>query len=59
VGGPSPLHGTIFRLEAHLERLRNSAKALAFNEIPSTEHIIEELRRTLTANEMRDDCTSA
>jgi branched-chain amino acid aminotransferase len=48
-------NGTIFRLRDHLERLRNSAKALAFDEIPSMDHIIEELRRTLEANDMRDD----
>jgi branched-chain amino acid aminotransferase len=47
--------GTIFRLLDHLERLRNSAKALAFDEIPSTEHLIEELRHTLEANDMHDD----
>ena len=46
--------GKIFRLEAHLDRLRGSAKALAFSEIPSHEAIIEELRRTLEANGMRD-----
>ena len=47
--------GTIFRLHAHLQRLRNSAKALAFDDIPETDHLIDELRRTLEANEMRDD----
>ena len=46
---------TIFRLEAHLDRLRNSAKALAFEEIPSTDHIIGALRRTLAANDMHDE----
>jgi branched-chain amino acid aminotransferase len=47
--------GTIFRLLPHLERLRDSAQALAFDEIPSTDHLIEELRRTLEANDMRVD----
>jgi len=46
---------TIFRLLPHLERLRNSAQALAFDEIPSTDRLIEELRRTLAANDMHDD----
>jgi len=46
--------GRIFKLIPHLDRLRGSAKALAFREIPSHEHIIRELRRTLDANDMRD-----
>ena len=46
--------GKIFRLIEHLDRLRNSALALAFSEIPSHEKIIEEIRRTLAANRMRD-----
>ncbi len=46
--------GRIFRLGAHLDRLRSSAKALAFAEIPSSAHITNEIRRTLEANSMRD-----
>jgi branched-chain amino acid aminotransferase len=46
--------GRIFRLNEHLERLRSSALALAFAEIPSTERLTEELRRTLAANRMTD-----
>lgn len=46
--------GRVFRLIPHLDRLRNSAKALAFDEIPSHEILIHELRRTLEANDMRD-----
>ena len=46
--------GKIFRLDAHLARLRASAKALAFTGIPSDEEITEQIRRTLAANEMRD-----
>lgn len=46
--------GRIFRLHEHLDRLRNSALALAFTEIPSHERITEELRRTLAANRMVD-----
>lgn len=47
-------NGRIFRLMEHLDRLRGSALALAFAEIPSHERIIEELQRTLAANGMRD-----
>ena len=47
-------NGRIFRLGAHLDRLRSSAKALAVSEIPSHEAITEEIRRTLGANSMRD-----
>ncbi len=46
--------GGIFRLRAHLDRLRGSALAMAFEEIPSHEQIIEQLRRTLAANRMSD-----
>src|SRR5688572_7549646 len=46
--------GRIFRLEAHLQRLVRSAKALAFDAIPSQEFIVEEIKRTLSANGMRD-----
>ena len=38
--------GRIFKLIEHLDRLRDSAKALAFAEIPSHEAIIGEIRRT-------------
>lgn len=47
--------GRIFRLDRHLERLRDSALALAFAEIPARDAIIDEIRRTLEANEMRDN----
>jgi len=47
--------GRIFRLDAHLARLRRSAHALAFTEIPSDDEISTEIRRTLAANGMRDD----
>ncbi|MEN3371377.1 MAG: branched-chain amino acid aminotransferase [Verrucomicrobiota bacterium] len=46
--------GRIFKLDEHLARLRRSAEALAFAEIPTNEKIIDEIRRTLVANEMRD-----
>ncbi len=46
--------GRIFKLVEHLDRLRSSAKALAFAEIPTHETIIAEIRRTLEANAMSD-----
>lgn len=46
--------GRIFKLTEHLDRLRQSAQALAFNEIPSNEHFAAEIKRTLAANQMRD-----
>ncbi len=46
--------GRIFKLDEHLARLRSSALALAFEEIPANDEIIGEIRRTLAANDMRD-----
>jgi branched-chain amino acid aminotransferase len=46
--------GRIFKLTEHLDRLRSSAQALAFAEIPSHEAIGQEIKRTLAANHMRD-----
>ncbi len=46
--------GRIFRLEQHLDRLVNSAKALAFEGIPARDSIVNEIRRTLEANRMFD-----
>jgi branched-chain amino acid aminotransferase len=46
--------GRIFKLDEHLDRLVRSARALSFAEIPSREQIIEEIKRTLAANKMRD-----
>ncbi|GAB4182929.1 MAG: D-amino acid aminotransferase [Wenzhouxiangellaceae bacterium] len=48
-------NGTIYALETHLQRLRASAKALAFDQIPDDQNIIHELRRTLEANQMWND----
>src|SRR5260370_42204854 len=47
-------NGRIFKLHEHLERLRSSALALAFSQIPTADEIIEQIRRTLAANHMRD-----
>ena len=46
--------GRIFKLHEHLARLRRSAEALSFPEIPPDEKIIDEIKRTLAANKMRD-----
>ena len=44
----------IFKLHEHLDRLHRSATALSFAEIPPREKIIDEIKRTLAANEMQD-----
>jgi branched-chain amino acid aminotransferase len=46
--------GRIFALDEHLARLRRSAHALAFEQIPTDEEIVEQIRRTLAANDMTD-----
>lgn len=47
-------NGRIFRLIEHLDRLRSSALALAFAEIPSHDELIAEITKTLAANNMTD-----
>jgi len=47
-------NGRIFKLHEHLDRLERSARALSFAEIPPREKIVDEIKRTLTANKMRD-----
>ena len=46
--------GRIFKLEEHLNRLRNSAKALAFSNIPTNKELTTEIVKTLQANNMTD-----
>jgi branched-chain amino acid aminotransferase len=46
--------GRIFKLTEHLDRLRESAVALAFEQVPPHAKIIEEITRTLAANQMTD-----
>lgn len=46
--------GRIFKLHEHLDRLERSARGLSFEEVPPREKIIDEIKRTLVANEMRD-----
>ncbi len=45
----------IFCLEQHLRRLRESAKALAFEDIPDQEFVRNAIFQTLEANNMRND----
>ncbi len=47
--------GRVFALDAHLDRLIDSAKAMAFSDIPGREAIKAALFATLKANGMRDE----
>src|ERR1700738_2173480 len=44
----------IFKLHEHFDRLEKSARALSFIDLPPREKIMDELKRTLAANKMRD-----
>ncbi len=46
--------GRIFELDAHLDRLFDSAHAMAFAEVPTREAVKEAIFETLRANGMRD-----
>lgn len=46
--------GGVFRLQAHLDRLRRSASALQYAAVPSDAELRDQLRATLRANGMRD-----
>ncbi|MEM6360946.1 MAG: aminotransferase class IV [Bacteroidota bacterium] len=45
----------VFMLEEHLDRMMDSAKAMAFARIPTREYIKEQIFRTLRANGMFDE----
>jgi branched-chain amino acid aminotransferase len=47
--------GKIFCLDRHLQRLRESAKALLFTDIPTDDFVRKAIFQTLEANGMRDD----
>jgi branched-chain amino acid aminotransferase group I len=47
--------GRIAALEGHLQRLQNSAKTLAFAQVPSSDEVRDALFATLQANGMRDE----
>ena len=46
--------GRIFELDAHLDRLFDSARAMAFAELPEREEVVAAIFATLEANRMRD-----
>ena len=46
--------GRIFKLREHLDRLRGSAEALAFDQIPDHGTVTGEIKKTLAANGMAD-----
>ena len=45
----------IAELDGHLERLQNSAKTLAFADVPSSDEVRKAIFETLDANGMRDN----
>ena len=47
--------GRIAELEGHLDRLQDSAKALAFADVPTSDEVRSAIFSTLEANGMRDD----
>ena len=47
-------NGKIFCLDKHLERLQNSAHALAFKGVPDNAAVKEAIFKTLVANDMKD-----
>ncbi|KAA8536896.1 hypothetical protein F0562_029374 [Nyssa sinensis] len=47
--------GKIFKLDEHLDRLFDSAKALAFNNVPTREEVKEAIFKTLITNGMFDN----
>ena len=48
-------NGKIFAFEEHLQRLQNSARAMAFEQVPGNEEIKEAIFATLEANGMRNE----
>jgi hypothetical protein len=47
-------NGRVFKLTEHLQRLMNSARAMAFKSVPSVDFIRTAVFKTLAANGMRD-----
>lgn len=48
-------NGNVFALDRHLKRLQQSAKAMMFENIPSSDWIKEKIFATLSANGMKDN----
>src|SRR5438552_13381431 len=47
-------NGRILKLHEHLDRLERSARALSIVDLPPREKIIDEIKRIVAANKMRD-----
>lgn len=47
--------GRVFELDSHIERLHNSAKAMAFVDVPTKEYIEQAIFECLHANEMYNE----
>jgi branched-chain amino acid aminotransferase group I len=47
--------GKIFMLDAHLDRMIDSARAMAFHGIPTRDHFKQAIFQTLIANDMKDE----
>ena len=47
--------GRVFSLDAHLDRLFDSAHAMWFQNVPSRDTVTEAIKQTLLANDMRND----
>ena len=47
-------NGKVFRINEHIERLQNSAKALNYDAIPESDYLINETRKTIQANGMQN-----
>jgi len=48
--------GRVFKLDEHLQRLQDSARALAFVNVPSSDFVRQCVFQTLAVNGMRDGC---
>jgi len=47
-------NGRVFNMEPHLQRLVKSAKAMAFEDVPTIDEIKNDIFNCLAANNMRD-----
>src|SRR6202795_3906706 len=47
-------NGRIFKLHEHLDRLERSPHPLSFVDLPERARVLDEIKRTLAANKMRD-----
>lgn len=49
-------NNAVFRLHEHVHRLLDSAKAMAFENVPTKNFILKAIAKTLLANGMQTDC---